>query len=82
MKNSVLTEAIWKKISISYFETKLWYGNNVDIAIFSVRLKFLSAHNDFVMSQVLEVKVNKDQRGRKAVEFLIHFQVIAFIPLG
>lgn len=25
--------------------------------------------------QVLDVIVNKDQRGRKAVEYLIHFQV-------
>lgn len=28
-----------------------------------------------INSQVLDVVVNKDQRGRKTVEYLIHFQV-------
>lgn len=36
--------------------------------------QYLSKFN-FLFLQVLEVIVNKDQRGRKAVEYLIHFQV-------
>ena len=31
---------------------------------------------------MLEVIVNKDQRGRKAIEYLIHFQVPTFISFN
>lgn len=53
-------------------KAKVLYDSKVKKNCNSVVLKLFLF---FCYLQVLEVIVNKDQRGRKSVEYLIHFQV-------
>lgn len=52
------------------YDSKVQYNYRTHLR--NVVLYFVINSHKF---QVLDVIVNKDQRGRKAVEYLIHFQV-------